>query len=68
MSRATLAQLQALPKLPPFGPNSRAGMPWLRAYQGGAAVPQWSAVIRGGEILAGSVYVPRWWLLRRMRG
>lgn len=67
MIRPTLAQLQALPKAAPYGPNSRLGMPWLFAYQGGAASPHWSGLLRSraGELIAMSVYVPRSWLLKR---
>ena len=67
MTRPTLAQLRALPKPTPYGPNSRIGMPWVWAYQGGAAEAKWDGTIRGGELIVGFVSIPRSWLLKHRR-
>ena len=71
MTRPTLAQLRALPKLDPMAiAGNRMALPWLRAYQGGARGAHWvqREPMQYSGAYAYTVFpIPHWWIFRRRR-
>jgi len=69
MTRPTLAQLRALPKVLGVSAGGRTALPWLRAYQGGARQPYWRMRSHGSAPGLDDyfVFVPQWWLLKHRR-